>query len=77
MDATVHPSNTGDGAEKKPDDGGEGDDDPINMAFPTDSVGKAIIYIISFPLMAPLYLTLPDTRNKEWTVSPICSIPGK
>ena len=50
----------------------EGDDDdeegeePIDMAFPKDKGWKAIaIYLVSLPIMAPLYFTLPDTKNEK------------
>ena len=36
------------------------------MTFPKDKGWKAIlVYLISFPIMAPLWLTLPDTKNKS------------
>merc|ERR1739848_775467 len=50
----------------------EGDDDeeeePIDMKFPTGENAnwkKILIYLVSFPLMAPMYITLPDTRDKS------------
>ena len=60
---------TTDNAEKKTS---EGDDDeeeePIDMKFPTGENAnwkKILIYLVSFPLMAPMYITLPDTRDKS------------
>ena len=56
--------------EAKKDNTGEGDDDgdeePISMKFPLkDGWQKILLYLISFPLMAPLYVTLPDTKDKS------------
>lgn len=40
-------------------------EDPIDMTFPRkEGWKKILIYLISFPIMAPLYITLPDTRDK-------------
>lgn len=49
---------------------------PIDMTFPKHSLSKNIVYIISFPIMAPLYLTLPDMKNKEFTIFPSFKVPG-
>ena len=54
----------------KPVEGGDDDDEegeePIDMAFPKDKGWKAIaIYLVSLPIMAPLYFTLPDTKNEK------------
>lgn len=39
-------------------------EDPIDMSFPMKGGWKAIlVYLISFPIMFPLFLTLPDTKN--------------
>ena len=73
FDGSVHPS----GEAAKPEGDEEEEDAPIDMAFPTDSPAKMIIYILSFPLMAPLYVTLPDTKNNEFTIFPSLKIPGK
>ena len=36
------------------------------MSFPKEGGWKKIVvYLISFPIMAPLFYTLPDTKNKE------------
>ena len=48
------------------DDDDEGNEDPIDMSFPKEGGWKKIVvYLISFPIMAPLFYTLPDTKNKE------------
>lgn len=73
FDGSVHPS----GEAAKPEGDEEEEDAPIDMSFPTDSPAKMIIYILSFPLMAPLYITLPDTKNNEFTIFPSLKIPGK
>ena len=45
---------------------GDGEEDPIDMSFPKEGGWKKIVvYLISFPIMAPLFYTLPDTKNKE------------
>ena len=74
-DATVHPT-AGDAQPTKPEGEEEDEEPPIDMTFPTDSPAKMIIYILSFPLMAPLYITLPDTKNKEFTIFPSFKVPG-
>ena len=74
-DATVHP--TGDAQPPKPDGEEEDEEPPIDMTFPTSGgAPKMILYILSFPLMAPLYLTLPDMKNKEFTIFPSFKLPG-
>ena len=49
--------------------GGEEEDDddaPIDMSFPSGGGWKKIvIYLVSFPIMFPLYLTLPDTKDPK------------
>ena len=38
--------------------------DPIDMSFPKGGGWKQIIiYLFSFPIMFPLFITLPDTKN--------------
>ena len=52
--------------EDKDEDEKEEEEEPIDMTFPKDKGWKAIlVYLISFPIMAPLWLTLPDTKNKS------------
>ncbi len=46
------------------DDDDDDNEDPIDMSFPKEPK-KMIVYLISFPIMAPLFYTLPDTKNKE------------
>ena len=46
----------------------EDDVEPIDMKFPTGENAnwkKILIYIISFPLMASMYINLPDTRDNS------------
>ena len=38
--------------------------EPIDMAFPT-GFKKQITYLLLFPIIFPLWLTLPDTRAKK------------
>ena len=48
------------------DDDDEEGEEPIDMSFPKDKGWKAIaIYLVSLPIMAPLYFTLPDTKNEK------------
>ena len=43
----------------------EEEEPPIDMTFPAkDGWQKILLYLISFPIMAPLYVTLPDTKNR-------------
>ena len=51
-------------------------DNPIDMSWPKEGITKIIWYLISFPVMLPLYLTLPDVRNKEFTIFPSFKVPG-
>lgn len=38
----------------------------IDMSFPkSGSWTKILVYLVSFPIMFPLYVTLPDTRNPD------------
>jgi len=37
--------------------------EPLDMAFPKGGVRKQITYLILFPIIFPLWLTLPDTRS--------------
>ena len=51
--------------------GGKADDEdeveePIDMSFPKGHGWKAIVvYLISLPIMLPLYYTLPDTKKDK------------
>ena len=52
-------------------DAEEDDGDPIDMSFPKDGGWKQIvIYLFSFPIMFPLFLTLPDTKNPKSEFAP-------
>ncbi len=54
-------ANDGDG-----DNNEEDGEEPIDMRFPKDGGWKKItLYLISFPIMAPLFVTLPDTKNPK------------
>ena len=49
----------------------EEEEEPIDMSFPSGQGWKKIlIYIVSFPIMAPLYLTLPDTKKPDSKLFP-------
>ena len=44
----------------------EVDEEPIDMSFPSGGDWKKILlYLISFPIMCPLYYTLPDTKKPK------------
>ena len=46
--------------------GEEIDEEPIDMSFPSGGDWKKILlYLISFPIMFPLYYTLPDTKKPK------------
>ena len=69
---TKNPDNAGDNnAETGTDNDKKEDEDeeePIDMSFKKAAEGgwkQIIVYLISFPLMFPLYLTLPDTKDKK------------
>jgi hypothetical protein len=46
-----------------------GDDEvqpqPLDMAFPRSGLRKQITYLLLFPIILPLWLTLPDTRRQS------------
>jgi K+-dependent Na+/Ca+ exchanger-like protein len=44
-------------------DDGEGEE-PISLAFP-DTTGARIMYVITFPIMICLVMTVPDVRNEK------------
>ena len=45
--------------------GGGGDgEEPISLAFP-DTAGARVMYIVTFPIMILLVMTVPDVRNKK------------
>ena len=39
--------------------------EPLDMAFPKKGLRKQITYLILFPIIFPLWLTLPDTRSEK------------
>ena len=49
--------------------GGEQPDEvapePLDMSFPRSGVRKQCTYLLLFPIIFPLWLTLPDTRRKS------------
>ena len=48
--------------------GGEPDEvapEPLDMSFPRSGVRKQCTYLLLFPIIFPLWLTLPDTRKKS------------
>ncbi len=45
------------------DDDGEGEE-PISLAFP-DTAGARIMYVLTFPIMICLVMTVPDVRNEK------------
>ena len=45
--------------------------EPLDMSFPAGGVRKQCTYLLLFPIIFPLWLTLPDTRRKS------CKSPGK
>ena len=56
----------------------EGEDNaPLSLRFPTESIKRMLCYIISMPAMILLCLTLPDVKNKDFTIIPSFKIPGK
>lgn len=43
--------------------------EPLDMRFPRKGLDKQITYVVLFPIIFPLWLTLPDTRGprgKSW-----------
>ena len=52
--------------EKDPEGGEDEDEGPIDMSFPKNEGWKRIlVYLVSFPIMGPLFITLPDTKNEK------------
>ena len=39
--------------------------EPLDMSFPKSGVRKQCTYLLLFPIIFPLWLTLPDTRRKS------------
>ena len=52
-----------------PEPEGEVQPEVLDMRFPAKGLDKQITYIVLFPIIFPLWLTLPDTRGergKSW-----------
>ena len=52
----------------EPGGGGDADEvapEPLDMSFPRSGVRKQCTYLLLFPIIFPLWLTLPDTRRKS------------
>ena len=60
-----------DGAQAAAQQAGEAGDldevapEPLDMSFPAGGVRKQCTYLLLFPIIFPLWLTLPDTRRKS------------
>ena len=61
---------------QSPSEEEEPEANPIDMTFPKGNVLRIIVYIITFPVLLLLYLTLPDVGNKEYTIASSFKIPG-
>lgn len=44
---------------------GEVQPEPLDMRFPSKGLDKQITYLVLFPIIFPLWLTLPDTRAER------------
>ena len=44
---------------------GEVQPEVLDMRFPSKGLEKQITYIVLFPIIFPLWLTLPDTRGER------------
>ena len=44
---------------------GEVQPEPLDMRFPSKGFSKQITYLVLFPIIFPLWLTLPDTRGER------------
>ena len=44
---------------------GEVQPEPLDMAFPRGGLQKQCTYLLLFPIIFPLWLTLPDTRKQS------------
>ena len=64
-EANAMENGTGTGA-KEGEEADEEEAEPIDMSFPKDQGWKKIlVYLVSLPIMGPLFLTLPDTKNEK------------
>ena len=57
--------NANEAATKEGGGGNEEGEEPISLAFP-DTTGARIMYVITFPIMILLVLTVPDVRNPKF-----------
>lgn len=48
-----------------PEPEGEVQPEVLDMRFPAKGLDKQITYIVLFPIIFPLWLTLPDTRGER------------
>ena len=55
----------GDGQSADADGEGEVNPEPLDMRFPKKGLQKQITYLLLFPIIFPLWLTLPDTRAQR------------
>ena len=55
-------NNAGGGGGDAPD---EVQPEPLDMRFPRHGVQKQLTYLALFPIIFPLWLTLPDTRAQK------------
>ena len=62
--------------ESQPQDAMEEEDPPVHIGLPKGNIGQQLIYILSFPALFLLYVTLPDVNNKHYTIFPSLRIPG-
>ena len=62
--------------ESQPEDAQEDEDPPIHIGLPKGNIGQQLIYILSFPALFLLYVTLPDVNNKHYTIFPSLRMPG-
>lgn len=57
------------------DEGEEDEDQPLSLAWPETSQ-KQVIYLFLFPIVFPLWLTLPDVRRDVRNSSLIPAYPS-
>ena len=62
--------------ESQPQDAPEEEDPPVHIGLPKGNIGQQLIYILSFPALFLLYVTLPDVNNKHYTIFPSLRMPG-
>ena len=67
----------GDGQSGAEVDDGEVEPEPLDMRFPKKGLQKQITYLALFPIIFPLWLTLPDTRAQRGKSSDDVTNGGK